>query len=94
VGDAAKYEVLCFPAFYRGGSALSDLAAPARVLLGSQDTPAGAIASECMIRFLSHWIPRESTYREPPPRRRRRRAARPAALTAALTAARGAGQTW
>uniref|UniRef100_A0A7S0NF08 UDP-glucose 6-dehydrogenase n=1 Tax=Hanusia phi TaxID=3032 RepID=A0A7S0NF08_9CRYP len=59
VGDAAKYEVLCFPSFYRGGTALVDLESPTRVLLGAHDTPAGVIASEAITKLLSNWIPRE-----------------------------------
>ena len=61
VGDAAKYEVLCFPSFYRGGEAIKDLQGPhMRVLLGSQDTPSGLIAQEAVTNLLSRWIPRDN----------------------------------
>eukprot|EP00802_Teleaulax_amphioxeia_P005699 Tamp_05703.p1 GENE.Tamp_05703~~Tamp_05703.p1 ORF type:complete len:483 (+),score=141.99 Tamp_05703:63-1511(+) len=60
VGDAAKYEVLCFPSFYRGGQAIKDLEVPQRVLLGCQDTPSALIAQEAVTQLLSRWIPREN----------------------------------
>ena len=60
VGDAAKYEVLCFPSFYRGGQAIKDLEVPHRVLLGCQDTPSALIAQEAVTKLLSRWIPREN----------------------------------
>jgi len=56
VGDAAKYEVLCFPSFYRGGQAVKDLEMPQRVLLGAQDTPSAIIAQEAVTQLLSRWI--------------------------------------
>ena len=56
VGDAAKYEVLCFPSFYRGGQAVKDLEVPQRVLLGAQDTPSAVIAQEAVTQLLSRWI--------------------------------------
>mmetsp|Transcript_45156 Transcript_45156/g.66218 ORF Transcript_45156/g.66218 Transcript_45156/m.66218 type:complete len:483 (+) Transcript_45156:78-1526(+) len=60
VGDAAKYEVLCFPSFYRGGQAIKDLEVPPRVLLGCQDTPSALIAQEAVTQLISRWIPREN----------------------------------
>ena len=59
-GDAAKYEVLCFPSFYRAGKYVKDLLSPQRVLLGGQDTPSALIASETVTQLLSRWIPRDS----------------------------------
>jgi UDPglucose 6-dehydrogenase len=56
IGDAAKYEVLCFPSFYRGGSALRDLDSSSKVLLGSLDTKSGVIAAKALTNFLSPWI--------------------------------------
>jgi UDPglucose 6-dehydrogenase len=56
VGDAAKYEVLCFPSFFRGGQAIKDLEVPQRVLLGCQDTPSALIAQEAVTQLLSRWI--------------------------------------
>jgi UDPglucose 6-dehydrogenase len=56
IGDAAKYEVLCFPSFYRGGNALRDLDSTSKVLLGSLDTRSGVIAAKTLTNFLSPWI--------------------------------------
>jgi len=56
VGDAAKYEVLCFPSFYRGGQAIKDLEVPPCVLLGCQDTPSALIAQEAVTQLISRWI--------------------------------------
>ena len=56
----AKYEVLCFPSFYRGGSALQYLQNPVKVLLGSNDTVSGLVAFEVFRDVLAPWIPKES----------------------------------
>mmetsp|Transcript_18574 Transcript_18574/g.45638 ORF Transcript_18574/g.45638 Transcript_18574/m.45638 type:complete len:478 (-) Transcript_18574:281-1714(-) len=56
IGDAAKYEVLCFPSFYRGGMALQDLGSTQKVLLGSLDTKTGIIASQTITKLLNPWI--------------------------------------
>mmetsp|Transcript_6362 Transcript_6362/g.10040 ORF Transcript_6362/g.10040 Transcript_6362/m.10040 type:complete len:451 (+) Transcript_6362:49-1401(+) len=55
----AKYEVLCFPSFYRGGSALKYLQQPQKVLLGSNDTVSGLVAYETFRDILSPWIAKE-----------------------------------
>lgn len=51
-----KFEVLCFPSFYRGGNALNDLAAAQKVLLGSLDTKSGLMARKTITNFLKPWI--------------------------------------
>ena len=59
VGDAAKYEVLSFPSFFRAGNAVHDVESQQRVLLGGQDSPSGVIALEAVTQLLSRWIPRD-----------------------------------
>eukprot|EP00286_Rhodomonas_abbreviata_P018960 CAMPEP_0181307368 /NCGR_PEP_ID=MMETSP1101-20121128/10840_1 /TAXON_ID=46948 /ORGANISM="Rhodomonas abbreviata, Strain Caron Lab Isolate" /LENGTH=441 /DNA_ID=CAMNT_0023413575 /DNA_START=199 /DNA_END=1524 /DNA_ORIENTATION=+ len=52
-----KHEVLCFPAFYRGGTAITDMQTPRTVLLGSDETPSGLMAYNVFIKLISPWIP-------------------------------------
>ena len=57
--NTVKHEVLCFPAFYRGGTDVQELANPSTVLLGSDDTKSGAMAFSVFTNFLKPWIATE-----------------------------------
>jgi UDPglucose 6-dehydrogenase len=53
------FQVLSNPEFLAEGTAISDLMAPDRVLIGGQQTPEGFKAAETLVSVYAHWIPRE-----------------------------------
>mmetsp|Transcript_43037 Transcript_43037/g.99925 ORF Transcript_43037/g.99925 Transcript_43037/m.99925 type:complete len:470 (+) Transcript_43037:301-1710(+) len=56
-GHPGTFEVLCLPSFHRGGNAIEDLSnTETKVLLGSQDTPAGNVARETISELIRPWI--------------------------------------
>lgn len=54
-----KFEVLSNPEFLAEGTAIDDLMAPDRVLIGGSQTPEGLKAAETLASVYAHWIPRE-----------------------------------
>ena len=52
-------EVLSNPEFLAEGTAIADLECPDRVLIGSNETPAGLAAREAVVDIYASWIPRE-----------------------------------
>jgi UDPglucose 6-dehydrogenase len=53
------FEVVSNPEFLAEGTAIADLAHPDRVLIGSQETPAGIAARQAIVEIYAHWVPRE-----------------------------------
>jgi UDPglucose 6-dehydrogenase len=58
-GSAAHFEVLSNPEFLAEGSAIRDLEAPDRVLIGGHDTESGRRAVAELVEIYAHWVPRE-----------------------------------
>ncbi len=59
-GDSRHhFEVLSNPEFLAEGTAIADLEAPDRVLVGSAETPAGLAAREAVVDIYASWVPRE-----------------------------------
>lgn len=54
-----KFEVLSNPEFLAEGTAIADLEAPDRVLIGGAQTPDGLKAAETLASVYANWIPRE-----------------------------------
>jgi len=54
-----KFEILSSPEFLAEGTAVADLKAPDRVLIGGQSTPQGQAAVEKLVWVYQHWVPRE-----------------------------------
>lgn len=55
----ASFQVLSNPEFLAEGTAVEDLKAPDRVLIGGESTPAGQAALKTLVDVYAHWVPRE-----------------------------------
>jgi UDPglucose 6-dehydrogenase len=53
------FEVLSNPEFLAEGTAMADLEAPDRVLIGGERTPGGEAAMRALVDVYAHWVPRE-----------------------------------
>ena len=54
-----KFSVLSNPEFLAEGTAVADLLAPDRVLIGGERTPEGEAALKALADVYAHWVPRE-----------------------------------
>ncbi len=54
-----KFSVLSNPEFLAEGTAVPDLLAPDRVLIGGERTPDGEAAIKTLVDVYAHWVPRE-----------------------------------
>lgn len=54
-----QFEVLSNPEFLAEGSAVNDLLAPDRVLIGGERTPTGEVALRRLADVYAHWVPRD-----------------------------------
>lgn len=59
VGNGVKFEVLSNPEFLAEGTAVEDLLAPDRVLIGGDSTESGKEAVQALVDVYANWIPRE-----------------------------------
>jgi UDPglucose 6-dehydrogenase len=53
------FQVLSNPEFLAEGTAVADLTAPDRVLIGGERTPGGEAAIQKLVDVYAHWVPRE-----------------------------------
>jgi len=53
------FQVLSNPEFLAEGTAVADLTAPDRVLIGGERTPGGEVAIQKLVDVYAHWVPRE-----------------------------------
>ncbi|MBL9186825.1 MAG: UDP-glucose 6-dehydrogenase [Opitutaceae bacterium] len=53
------FEVLSNPEFLAEGTAVADLQAPDRVLIGGERTPGGQAALQKLVDVYAHWVPRD-----------------------------------
>ncbi|BDX39598.1 UDP-glucose 6-dehydrogenase [Tenuifilaceae bacterium CYCD] len=58
-GNGIKFQVLSNPEFLAEGTAIQDLMAPDRVLIGGDQTPEGLEAIEALTSVYASWVPRE-----------------------------------
>lgn len=58
-GNGLKAQVLSNPEFLAEGTAVQDLIAPDRVLIGGERTPEGDAAVEALASVYARWVPRE-----------------------------------
>lgn len=58
-GSGVKFQVLSNPEFLAEGTAIQDLFAPDRVLIGGDQTPEGLEAIEALTSVYASWVPRE-----------------------------------
>jgi UDPglucose 6-dehydrogenase len=56
-GKGLAFQVLSNPEFLAEGSAIQDLEAPDRVLIGSEETPAGLRARRVLVDIYRAWVP-------------------------------------
>ena len=54
-----SYQVISDPEFLAEGTAMTDLEAPDRVLIGGETSEAGQAAVEKVVSIYAHWVPRE-----------------------------------
>jgi UDPglucose 6-dehydrogenase len=54
-----SFQILSNPEFLAEGTAVKDLLAPDRVLIGGQQTPEGLKAAETLVSVYANWVPRE-----------------------------------
>jgi UDPglucose 6-dehydrogenase len=54
-----QFEVLSNPEFLAEGTAIADLHAPDRVLIGGERTPGGQAALQKLVEVYAHWVPRD-----------------------------------
>jgi len=58
-GNDVQFQILSNPEFLAEGTAMEDLDAPDRVLIGGDSTPEGKIAVQALVDVYANWIPRE-----------------------------------
>ena len=56
----ARFQVLSNPEFLAEGTAVEDLRAPDRVLIGGEESEEGRAAIQKLVDVYAHWVPRES----------------------------------
>ena len=59
-GNGAKFQVLSNPEFLAEGTAVQDLHAPDRVLIGGEETQEGQEAMQALVDVYAHWVPKEN----------------------------------
>ena len=58
-GNGSQFQILSNPEFLAEGTAVEDLDAPDRVLIGGDNTPEGQVAVQALVDIYANWIPRE-----------------------------------
>lgn len=54
-----RFDILSNPEFLAEGTAIADLSAPDRVLIGSLSSPEGKAAQAALVQVYSNWVPRD-----------------------------------
>jgi len=57
--NGRKFQILSNPEFLAEGTAIADLEAPDRVLIGGDQTPEGKVAIQKLVDVYATWVPRE-----------------------------------
>lgn len=57
--NSVEFEILSNPEFMAEGTGIRDMEDPDRILIGSKDTPSGAVARDVLMDIYLHWIPKE-----------------------------------
>jgi UDPglucose 6-dehydrogenase len=57
--QAVRFDILSNPEFLAEGTAIADLQAPDRVLIGGKDTDSGRKAMQALKSVYAHWVPEE-----------------------------------
>lgn len=58
-GNGVNFQILSNPEFLAEGTAIEDLHAPDRVLIGGEQTPEGNKAIEALVKIYNSWVPRD-----------------------------------
>lgn len=58
-GNNVQFQILSNPEFLAEGTAIEDLDAPDRVLIGGDSTPEGKMAVQALVDVYANWIPKE-----------------------------------
>ena len=58
-GNGVQFQILSNPEFLAEGTAVEDLDAPDRVLIGGDNTPEGKIAVQALVDIYANWVPKE-----------------------------------
>ncbi len=58
-GNGVQFQILSNPEFLAEGTAVQDLIAPDRVLIGGDTTPEGQKAIQTLVDIYANWVPRE-----------------------------------
>jgi len=58
-GNGLYFDVVSNPEFLAEGTAIRDMEAPDRVLVGARETPSGQRAMQAIVDVYAHWVPRE-----------------------------------
>jgi len=58
-GNGVKFQILSNPEFLAEGTAMEDLLAPDRVLIGGDTDPEGVAAIDALVEVYANWIPKE-----------------------------------
>lgn len=58
-GNKVNFQILSNPEFLAEGTAVQDLMAPDRVLIGGDTTPEGATAIAALVEIYAQWIPKD-----------------------------------
>lgn len=61
-GTLISFQILSNPEFLAEGTAIRDLMAPDRVLIGSLDTPQGKAAAKALSEVYQNWVPASKIY--------------------------------
>ncbi len=59
-GNGIKFQILSNPEFLAEGTAVEDLLAPDRVLIGGDETEEGQAAIQALADIYAHWVPKEN----------------------------------
>ncbi|MBB6128192.1 UDP-glucose 6-dehydrogenase [Mucilaginibacter lappiensis] len=58
-GKGVQFQILSNPEFLAEGTAVEDLDAPDRVLIGGDNTPEGKVAVQALVDIYANWVPKE-----------------------------------